>query len=60
MSTKGARAPVSVSLRVQGAPDSKLHHKVSFQCSNAQMPMSKTALLELAMRAVEAVGANLL
>lgn len=58
MSTKGARAPVSVSFRVQGAPDSKLHHKVSFQCSNAQMPMSNAALLELAMRATAELHAQ--
>lgn len=58
MSTKGARAPVSVSFRVQGAPDSKLHHKVSFQCFNAQMPLSKAALLELAMRATAELHAQ--
>lgn len=58
MSTIGARVPVSVSLRVQGAPDSKLHHKVSFQCSNAQMPMNKAALLELAMRATAELHAQ--
>lgn len=58
MSTNGARAPVSVSFRVQGAPDSKLHHKVSFQCSNAQMPMNKAALLELAMRATAELHAQ--